>query len=151
MSGAETELLAQAISEKHACLVSLRELGRRQAQWIVDGDMERLLRLLAVKQQMIEQLQEIEKSLHPLRQQDPETRQWASERARQQCADQSAACQALLVEIVSQEKCCAEQLARRRDEVARRLEAASTSARTRGAYCEHHRTANAVIDLTSET
>ncbi len=63
-----TDVLAELIRRKCACLAGLRDLGRRQLALIGDGDISALLDVLAVKQRSLLSLQQIEASLGPFRQ-----------------------------------------------------------------------------------
>ena len=74
----ETDRLAKLIAQKHEILVQLLELVQRQRQIVGEGNMTRLLSLLAAKQPFISQLQEVETDLDPFRSQDPEERHWRS-------------------------------------------------------------------------
>jgi len=134
-----TEKLAELISRKYQVLVQLRQAAGRQAEFIDCGDISSLLALLAVKQQLISTLQELEHDLKPYYAEDPERRVWRSPQLRASCADKAAKCSALLEEIVNQEKQAAEQMAARRDEVAQQLQQVHSAAQVRDAYQEHRR------------
>ena len=130
----ETDLLSELVRGKRSCLVQLRDMGRRQLELIDDSEMTRLLDLLALKQRTIEQLQRFERALDRFRGQDPDARRWRSPEQRQQCADEMRQCEALLAEIMGQEKYGEALLVRRRDEAAVRLQGAHVAAQARGAY-----------------
>lgn len=134
MTVLETQRLAELIGRKHDCLMQLRDLGREQDGLIDDGEMTGLLQLLAVKQRLLESLQQVERQLDPYRDQDPEARQWTSQAERDRCAHMLVRCEALLKEIVNQEKQSEAQLRVRRDETAARLQNISLAHEARGAY-----------------
>ena len=102
----ETDILADLIRAKRECLLQLRDLGRKQWEFIDQGNMTALLDLLAVKQKSIIRLQRIEKTLDPFRRQDPEQRTWSAPEARAACAEQLEQCDVLLAEIIKNEKYC---------------------------------------------
>jgi len=143
-----TDLLSDLIRRKHNCLLHLHDLGQRQLGLVRRGSMDELLDVLAAKQHLLVELQRIERGLDPFRHQDPDQRIWHSAEDRQRCAQQLARCDALLAEIMAQEKQSEQELIRRRDEAARQLQGAHTAALARRAYAEG-RPATAGLDLTS--
>ncbi|MBN2477090.1 MAG: hypothetical protein JXB62_20955 [Pirellulales bacterium] len=147
----ETDALAELIAKKHACLVQLRDMGRRQLELIDAGDMTALLDVLAVKQRSLWKLQQAERALDPFRDQDPERRHWRTPEDRRRCAEQLRECEALLSEIVSQEKCSEGVLMRRRDEAATRLQGAHLAGQARGAYTAHRLGKASQLDLLSDS
>jgi hypothetical protein len=96
MAVAETDILAQLIAAKHACLTQLRELGQKQLELIEAGSLTALLDLLSVKQRPLRELQRLERALDPFRGQDPARRRWQSSEQRAACAAQIEQCNALL-------------------------------------------------------
>jgi hypothetical protein len=60
-----------------------------------------------------------------------------------------ARCEALLAEIVSQEKQSERDLLRRRDEAAQRLQGVHSAAQARSAYAASAQPASAGLDMTS--
>jgi hypothetical protein len=134
MAGLETDLLADVIHRKRRCLEQLRDLGRKQLELIHLGNITSLLDVLAVKQQMLLQLDRLERQLDPFRSQDPERRPWRTPDDRRACADDLAQCESLLVEIMRQEKQGERELVQRRDEVAEQLQGTHTAQQARDAY-----------------
>jgi hypothetical protein len=134
-----TESLIELIRGKHQVLLQLREIGRRQATLVVGGDVDAVLKLLAIKQNLIASLQEIEYQLAPHYQENPDCRDWPSPQARQACARQAAECNSLLAEIVQLEKQGAEKMTARRNEVAEQLQQVHAATQVRGAYEAHRR------------
>ncbi|MFV2065510.1 MAG: flagellar export chaperone FlgN [Pirellulales bacterium] len=151
MPGFPTDQLAELIDRKLACLSELRELGRRQAHLIADGDLTELLRLLATKQHLIAALQGIEQGLAPFRDQSPHDRRWRSPEDRRRCADKATLCRRLLAEIVQREKAGEASLARRRDDVAQQLNHVHSASRARGAYQSDSAPAPHMLDISSDT
>ena len=151
MATLETDSLTDLIGSKHACLVQLRELGRRQLDLLERGDMTALLDLLAAKQRSIMKLQQIETALSPFRNQDPQRRRWRSPEDRSRCAEQLQQCEALLGEIVGQEKQSEGALVRRRDEVASRLQGTHLAGQARGAYTRQTNSGVSRLDLLTDT
>lgn len=149
----DTTRLADLVARKHACLMQLRELGRRQSDLIESGDMTQLLGLLAVKQRSIGALHELERQLDPYRAEEPSQRVWRLEAERVRCASLADQAARLLAEVLDLERRCEESLRRRRDEAAERLSVVQAAGAARGAYAES--AADCVrassLDLTSET
>jgi len=147
----ETDTLADLVTRKRDSLLRLRESGRAQYRLIEVGEMTGLLELLAAKQRVLFELQEIERGLDPFRGQAPEERRWRSDEARRRCGTQIDECEALLAEIISQEKLCEQALRRRRDETAQRLQGAHLAGRARGAYTAGPSQGIHQLDLSSES
>jgi len=147
----KTDLLADLIARKHKCLLGLREMGHRQMELVRQGEISGLLDLLSAKQKAMAELQRIERGLDPFRGQDADARRWRTPEARSQCARHLAQCEALLAEIVDQEKQSESELVRRRDEVAARLEGAHAASQARGAYTTAPGPEGSRLDLLSDT
>jgi hypothetical protein len=129
-----TARLSELIGGKRQLLLQLRELGRRQVDLVAAGDTTSLLTLLAVKQQLIGSLQNLEEELGPYYEENPDQRAWPSARERAQCAQQAAECNELLREIVRMEKSSAERMTARRNEVAEQLQHVHAATQVRSAY-----------------
>ncbi len=129
-----TEQLAALIEQKHAVLLQLRAIGHRQTDLVAGGDIAALLKLLAVKQQLIARLQDLERGLKPHYAHDPERRAWSTPDKRAHCAKQASECNVLLEEIVRIEKLGAEKMNERKNEVAEQLQQVHAAAQVRSAY-----------------
>ncbi|MBN2291640.1 MAG: hypothetical protein JXM70_04395 [Pirellulales bacterium] len=151
MNALDTDRLAELIDQKHTCLTELYQLGQRQLELVRGGQMTALLDVLAVKQRLIERLQNIERELNPFRSQSSESRQWQSESKRQRCSQVIKSCEALFTQIMEQEKMGEIELVQRRDEAAVRLDGAHQAGRTRGAYTAASPRHIGQLDLASET
>jgi len=145
----ETEILANLIDDKYGVLTQLRQLARRQVDIIHQGDTSQLLNLLAVKQTVLTQLQNIEKQLDPFRSQDPDRRQWKSPPHRQRARDAATRCESLLNEIMLLERQCESELVRQRDDVAEQLQGLHVVAQAANAYAQPM-PAHRQLDLSSE-
>jgi hypothetical protein len=129
-----TELLAELINRKHQVLVQLRDAGRRQAEIVRDGDASALLKLLAAKQYMIAALQQVQREMAPFGNDDPNRRAWRMPEDRARCAQQAAECNELLSEVIALEKQSADEMAARRESVARQLRQVHVASQVRTAY-----------------
>lgn len=134
MPAFDTDILSDLVRRKHNCLLHLGELGERQIELIREGRMTELLDLLAHKQQMLVELQRIERGLDPFRGQDPERRPWRSPEARRLCSEQLARCEQILARIVRDEKQSEQEMVRRRDQTAAELQGIQTAGAARNAY-----------------
>src|SRR2546423_706533 len=99
-----TERLAALVATKQQVLEILVQLSRRQLSLIDAGDMTTLLKLLAGKQTVMNQLQILEHELAPFREEDPDQRLWASMAERAACQARAEQCNALLAEAMNLEK-----------------------------------------------
>ena len=146
-----TKQLAELIDKKHNLLVQLHQLGRQQRALIRAEDINNLLVLLSTKQTLLNQLQTVEQQLEPYRNQDPETRRWATPADRQKCAEVARHCEVLLSEIVQIERHSEEEMERRRDVAAARLEDAGSAAEARKAYMQPSHSGAEKLDLYSDS
>lgn len=150
MTTLDTDLLAELIRGRLACLTKLCDMGRRQLEFVQAGRTTELLDLLAAKQRVFVELQRIERRLAPFRDQDPDQRRWRTTDQRRECARRLDECDALLREIVTQEKQSAQEVTRRRDDLSSQLERMRRAGRARGAYTAQSRPKASRLDLTSE-
>jgi flagellar biosynthesis/type III secretory pathway chaperone len=134
MTTLSTTQLAELVRRKHAVLVQLSDLGRRQREMVERGETAALLKLLATKQTMISTLQQIERETAPYYAEDPDARAWPTADARADCARQSAECNRLLEEIVELERGSADRMTIRRNEVASQLQQVYAAGQARDAY-----------------
>lgn len=116
-----TAKLAVLIDARLAVLVQLLSLSRRQTSVINEEDLSALLTVLAGKQQLVNQLQLLDRQLAPYQQESPESRQWSSPAERTRCQQQAAKCEMALREILAAEQQAEGQMTRRRDAVAEQL------------------------------
>jgi flagellar biosynthesis/type III secretory pathway chaperone len=146
----ETEILAGLIDKKYEVLSSLRQLARAQVNVVRDGDMTRLMKLLATKQDLLHQLQNVEREIDPFREQDPESRRWCSPQRRQQVRDMTTRCESLLNEIMLVERQCENELVVRRAAAATRLQGIQSVTHATDAYLSNG-PALSQLDLSSGT
>jgi len=151
MTTLDTDLLAELIRGRLVCLTKLRDMGRKQIEFVEAGQTTELLDLLAAKQRVFVEFQRIERQLAPFRDQDPDQRRWRTTDQRQECARRLDECDTLLGEIVTQEKQSGRELTRRRDDLAARLQGMRLAGQARGAYTAQSRPTASRIDLTSES
>jgi len=150
MTPFDTRSLAELIHRKRQCLLSLHTVGQKQLELVRGGTMTELLDLLAAKQQVLLQLQGVERDLDPFRAQDPDSRTWPSPESRGACAAELAECEALLADIVRQERASEQELIRRRDAAGAQLAGAQAAGRAQRAYLDHATDPPAHLDLVSE-
>lgn len=139
------------IDSRLAVLVQLLALARRQAAMIAENDLTTLLTLLAGKQQLVSELQGLDRQLAPYLKQSPQSRQWSSAAERTRCQQQAARCEAVLREVLAIEKQAEEQMTRQRDTVAQRLATFDQSAQAARAYIPAvPASPTGMLDLSSE-
>lgn len=149
LMSANTQQLAQLIAAKHDVLTQVRQLARRQVELVEEGDVGKLLGLLAAKQGLMLQLQDLERELDPFRRQDPDSRRWPSAEDRQRTRELATRCESLLSEIMVMEKNCETNMIQRRDAAASRLAGVGRAAEAAQAYSDGeviHR-----LDVSSES
>jgi flagellar biosynthesis/type III secretory pathway chaperone len=145
----DTDVLAELIDQKYEVLSLLRQLARAQVTIIQDSDMTRLMKLLATKQNLLNQLQDLERQLDPYRDQDPDSRQWRSPEHRQQTRDMATRCESLLNELMLIEKQCEGDLVVRRDAASTQLQGVHNVTQATNAYLSNGPT-HSQLDLSSD-
>jgi hypothetical protein len=145
-----TDILAELVEKKHDLLVQLRDVGLRQMELIDGADITQLLKLLSSKQRLLVALQDVERRLNPFRRENPDDRIWRTPADRARCADLANRSEALLAEVVEQEKRSEAQLCVHRDRVAEELEGAHRAAEAASAYGENRWPLSPQLDLSSE-
>lgn len=147
----DTDQLAQLIEQKHGILVQLKDLAVRQADLVAEGDMTRLLSLLAAKQSFLGHLQHVEHRLDPFREDEPDKRQWRSEDLREHVRRMASENESLLQDLMRIEQECESRLGQRRDVAATRLQGVHDSSLARKAYLQGDVAASSRLDLSSES
>jgi|SRR6185436_9449595 hypothetical protein len=117
----ESQRLAQLARGKLQIMQLLGRLAAQQLEIIRGGDMSNLLKLLSAKQTVMDQLAKVEQQLDPFRGQDPDTRDWPTTAAREECQRDVESCNELLMEIMRLEKQGELEMVRRRDDASVRL------------------------------
>ncbi|HZZ73690.1 MAG TPA: hypothetical protein VFE24_15675 [Pirellulales bacterium] len=148
---AETDRLAELLRQKQAVLLQMFELGRKQLEYIEAGEMSQLFKVLSAKQRVLANLQGVEQSLDPFREQDPEQRRWCSAEARQEAADVTRRCEWLLSQIMQQEKQSESRLLVRRNDAAEQLHGLHQGTASRTAYVDSHTPVSLELDLSTES
>ena len=148
----DTDTLAEAIAEQLHVLEQLRELARRQSEFIRESDMTRLLSLLSTKEPLLLQLRSVDTKLEPFRHDDPDQRVWRSHADRLRCRQMAERCTALRSEFLLLEKQCESELKQKRDRAAVRLDSMHASSQAAHAYKNHlPSSSNSRLDLSSES
>jgi hypothetical protein len=151
MNFSDTENLTQLVGQRHQRLMQLYRLGQRQLECIADADLGLLLKLLAVKQQLFDELHVVERQLDPYRTQEPGDRQWQSEEARCECSQKISECELLVKEIMQQELRSQEQMVAHRDEAAELLQLGMAAGSVHQAYLGGNEPMVSQLDLSVET
>lgn len=146
-----TDRLAKLIALKHDVLAHLHALAQRQLAVIAADEVDRLMSLLAEKQKLLHQLERIERTLDPFRQQDADARLWRTPQQRRQCQVIADRANILLAELMQLEKQAEAGLIASRDTTAHELQAASSALAARQAYVAAPAAPSQGLDLVSES
>jgi len=146
----DSQQLAATMARKAQLLELLRRLGDAQLSLVNDGDMAKLLQVLASKESLLTQLQQVERQLDPFRSEDPERRRWESQAAREACQRDANRCSQLLSEIVVLEKKSEAEMITRRDATALQLQGMYVSQEAQGAYITAPASLTTALDLSME-
>ena len=129
-----TRTLADLVNKRLRCLAQLLDVGQQQAEFIAQGEITPVLRLLSAKSQLITALQAIEKLLAPFHGEDPDARVWESPAARAACAAEAEECRTLLARVMELEARNEAAMTERRDAVGQQLQSFNAASRARSAY-----------------
>ena len=129
-----TDCLMELIAAKLQVVELLAGLARRQLELAEGGQMAPLLKLLAAKQTVLDQLQRLERGLDPFRGEDPDRRVWRDPADRERCQTQALRASQLLAEAMSLDKRSEAAMLRRREAAAAALEEVQAAADARSAY-----------------
>ncbi|HJN07166.1 MAG TPA: hypothetical protein QF564_00625 [Pirellulaceae bacterium] len=145
-----TDLLVERLIQKRDVLSQLRKLADHQTRMVGDGDVSKLMGLLATKQRLLNGLRDVETSLDPFRDEDPDHRVWRSAAERQEARDIAGECDRLLDEVKRIEQNDTGELIARRDAASSALRGIQGASRARSAYLEQspHQTGN--LDMSSD-
>lgn len=147
----ETDQLVQLIDRKHEVLTQLHTLSHYQLRLAGHDDhINDLMRVLSAKQTLIERLTDIDRSLDPFRQQNPDSRVWRCASDRTKCSQTANHCEVLLNELKAIEQKSTEVVSTHRDEIALLLREANTSSDSVTAYNNLDTRTSCGFDLTAE-
>jgi hypothetical protein len=144
-----TQILAQLMTRKRQVLTLLRDAAKAQLSLIASSDMSRLLRVLGVKQPLVNELHAVDGLLAPFRSEEPQDRRWESELQRQQCQADATACADLLAELLELERRGEQELLVRREATQQQLHELDSTATAQHAYMELPATTSS-FDLTAD-
>ncbi len=145
----DTNVLAQLMTRKRQLLILLRDAAKAQLGLISSGDMSRLLRVLSVKQPLVNELHAIDELLVPFRNQAPHERAWESEKLRQQCQHDASLCADLLAELLELERQGEQALLAKKQETQLQLQELDSTATAHHAYLDIVPTSSS-LDLTAD-
>lgn len=131
-----TQILAQLMTRKRQVLTLLRDAAQAQLTLIVSSDLSRLLRVLGVKQPLVNELHAIDDLLMPYRSDEPNSRAWATPAERQQCQADATACADLLAELLELERRGETELLARREATQQQLQDLDSTATAQHAYLD---------------
>jgi len=134
MNYLDTDRLAALISAKSQVAELLLRLAARQLELAQNGQTQPLIKLLAAKQGVLEQLHRLEREIDPFRSQDPDARTWRVPADRAHCQAQAQQSADLLAQAMSLEKQGEAAMLRRREAAAAALAAVQSAADARVAY-----------------
>lgn len=145
-----TDLLVARLIQKRDVLAQLRQLADQQTRLVRDGDVGKLMGLLATKQKLLTGLQAVETSLDPFRDEDPDARVWRSVADRQVARDIAKQCDRLLQEVKEIEQNDTGDLIARRDAASSALQGMHGASRARSAYLEQPPNHTGNLDMSSD-
>jgi flagellar biosynthesis/type III secretory pathway chaperone len=131
-----TQRLYDLIHEQRTILLELKHFAETQFQIVQENELGKLVSLLATKQQAIQRLQDVDRRLHPFRDQDPESRIWASVEQRDECRRLAKECPRLLADVMKLEQASEEILTRQREQVTQQVDQSVARSHAATAYLQ---------------
>ena len=136
MNDDRTIQLSQLVTQRLRILEELLEMGRRQREVVAAGDTERLMTLLVAKHKLLRQLQVIERSLDPFREEDPESRRWRSPQDRAACRAAMERSTQILRQIEELDRHAESELVKQRAATEQQLQGLDHAHQARSAYLD---------------
>ena len=134
ITSTDTDQLAALVATKLKLVELLAQLAKRQLDLAAGGQMSELLKLLAAKQTVLDQLGQVARRLDPFRRQDPEARNWPTPADRVRCQENARRCEQVLAETMQLERQAEAEMIRRRDLAADTLATSAAAAAAHTAY-----------------
>jgi hypothetical protein len=129
-----TAELAGLIQRKLSLLEQMRVATIDQCQRVASLENDALLGVLARKQNLLAELQEVQIRLEPFRDQDPESRNWLSPDTRAKARAAAERCQQLIQELIQLENRSIGEMTARREGIASHLHELGSAHAARMAY-----------------
>lgn len=148
LNSSSTTRLLELARQRRECLLRVRRYGEGQLALIEQGDMGRLLSLLADKSRELETLKQINGQLAPYRAAADGARHWDNPEDRSECRHLLSESEMLIQEIIAQEKESESRLQAHRTDVGHQLQSSHLSQFASNAYQTQARN-NGRLDLSS--
>ncbi len=146
---ADTKSLAMLIQRQWTALSGLHQLVLEQQNCLGTDRIETLLSLIARKQPLVDELQDVSAQLQAYRVQSPEQRTWDSQEDRARCQAQAKRCEELHREIVRLEAGALELMERQRSAISSQLQDCRDSSVATTAYATQDLLSDGGLDLTN--
>lgn len=102
----DANTLCELVDARFDTLAALLKLSEQQVDAIDQNRMSDLMRVLSDKQRLIEYLKHISDQLKPALDDDPQTRAWESQAARERCHDRQQQCEQMHLQLLAIEAQC---------------------------------------------
>lgn len=145
-----TQALVDLIEHKNTILNRIYRLVDTQVETVNDSRIADLMPLLSKKQELLDEMNRVERELDPYRQEDPDQRQWSSDDARSNCAAMVDANRLLLSNILEKEQACEQELIQQREATAKKLDESMSAASAIESYQQFKKPTRGSLDLSSE-
>lgn len=123
----ESSQLTELIDQRWTTLNELLNLGQLQTDAIDAGRMTDLMRILSRKQAPLNRLSELAKLLRAAADDDPTSRIWHSQEARDVCRNRQAQCDEMHLELLAIEAACESTLQQNRNSIQAEIEQLNAS------------------------
>ena len=144
---AYTETLVACLEQRLELLEALKALSDVQASVTDEADVNTTLGLLARKQALLDELNEVQQRLLPYLDDDPEQRQWPSHERRLYCQRVAEQGQRLLQATLQNDQHTLDKISSRRDAVAAQLRDGQDSILAQNAYQSDQLLGSSTLDI----
>lgn len=155
MNEEQTVQFAAAIQERRVVMADILRWTLQQQEAIESGLVERLLEVLREKELLVDQLRTLQQRLQPWAGVSPESRQWTSTSAREECRRAVEETERLQQAILAVDARCEQAMVQRRDELFQTIQHTTGAAAIAKMYADAGKTSQpgsqsgATIDFTS--
>ncbi len=131
-----TDVLFDCMQKRVELARNLRQMHQAQTAAALESETDTLMGILARKQGLLDELAEIQMTLQPYVEDDPDTRCWSSQERREACRNNADESQRLLAELMRVEQMTLDEVTARREAIGALLRDGMDAISTRDAYAQ---------------
>ncbi|MCA9131406.1 MAG: hypothetical protein KDB22_30190 [Planctomycetales bacterium] len=142
-----TERLSHLLQERLDLAIAIKQISDSQIQAARSGEVNVTLGLIARKQSLLEQLEQLRQGMQPYYLDDPDRRQWKTPERREECQRVANECNAILQQTLQLEQATLEELSAKREALAAQLQDGKDSTIASNAYATDRLLGASTLDI----